>query len=158
MGIPRKKKICKGCGKEKYLFGHGMCKFCYQKDRAKNISRKPIRKSRMKKSSTTNTFKSSSGYRYTKEQIDKNIAEAKQKKKEQFFDKHGYYFCEICGQNDCKPLDSSHLVSTKYAQDNAMVEISWDVDDIEYHGRKCHMAFESKSDKERMEAYMRKKI
>ena len=33
--IPRKKKICKGCGNEKYIFGKGLCSFCYNKTQKK---------------------------------------------------------------------------------------------------------------------------
>lgn len=29
MGIARKEKKCKNCGLDKFLFGHGLCKFCY---------------------------------------------------------------------------------------------------------------------------------
>lgn len=29
--IKRKKKVCKGCGEEKYLFGKGLCTECYRK-------------------------------------------------------------------------------------------------------------------------------
>ncbi|OPC53429.1 hypothetical protein [Elizabethkingia bruuniana] len=37
--IPRKKKICKSCETEKYLFGKGLCKPCYLR-----INNKPINK------------------------------------------------------------------------------------------------------------------
>ena len=33
--IQRKKKICKGCGNEKYIFGKGLCSFCYSKTKKK---------------------------------------------------------------------------------------------------------------------------
>lgn len=35
--IERKKKICKGCTKEDYLFGKGLCKLCYTKENFKPI-------------------------------------------------------------------------------------------------------------------------
>ncbi|HAY3553758.1 hypothetical protein [Elizabethkingia meningoseptica] len=37
--IPRKKKICKSCETEKYLFGKGLCKPCYLR-----LNNKPINK------------------------------------------------------------------------------------------------------------------
>lgn len=49
--IPRKKKICKGCGNEKYIFGKGLCDYCY-KTKQKKI--KPISESHKK---TLNEYK-----------------------------------------------------------------------------------------------------
>ena len=49
--IPRKKKICKGCGNEKYIFGKGLCDYCY-KSKQKKI--KPISESHKK---TLNEYK-----------------------------------------------------------------------------------------------------
>ena len=43
--IPRKKKICKSCGNEKYIFGKGLCDYCY-KTKQKKI--KPISESHKK--------------------------------------------------------------------------------------------------------------
>lgn len=39
MAVKRKKKICNNCHEEKYLFGLGMCKYCYNK-----VNAKPIKK------------------------------------------------------------------------------------------------------------------
>lgn len=39
--IVRREKICKGCGKPKYLFGHGFCEPCYRTNRGKGILGKP---------------------------------------------------------------------------------------------------------------------
>ena len=33
--IPRKKKICEGCGNEKYIFGKGLCDYCYKSKQKK---------------------------------------------------------------------------------------------------------------------------
>ena len=49
--IPRKKKICKSCGNEKYIFGKGLCDYCY-KTKQKKI--KPISESHKK---TLNEYK-----------------------------------------------------------------------------------------------------
>ena len=37
--IPRKKKICKGCGNEKYIFGKGLCDYCYNLQFSKPIKK-----------------------------------------------------------------------------------------------------------------------
>ncbi|WP_277496592.1 HNH endonuclease signature motif containing protein [Elizabethkingia anophelis] len=37
--IPRKKKICKSCETEKYLFGKGLCKPCYLRLNNKQINK-----------------------------------------------------------------------------------------------------------------------
>lgn len=47
--IKRKKKTCKGCKKEKYIFGYGLCKSCYNFKKSVEYSRnkpgrKPIKK------------------------------------------------------------------------------------------------------------------
>lgn len=120
---------------------------------AKNSGKK---KNYIKAASTKNTYADSKGNRYTKQEIDKKVIEAKQKKKEQFFDKHGYYFCERCGKSDCLPLDLSHLISVKEAQESGNVEIAWDVKDLEFHGRKCHEEFENQSKKDREKHYLKK--
>ena len=38
--IKAKKKICKSCGEERYLFSKGMCRLCWGKDKAFNPSNK----------------------------------------------------------------------------------------------------------------------
>lgn len=50
--IKRKKKICKGtgkfiglgCGKERYLFSHGLCQSCYKIATYKPLKRTPLKK------------------------------------------------------------------------------------------------------------------
>ena len=37
--IKRKKKICKCCGEEKYLFGKGLCSYCYNLQFSKPIKK-----------------------------------------------------------------------------------------------------------------------
>jgi hypothetical protein len=39
--IPRKKKLCKGCETEQYIFSHGLCKYCSQnKTKNKTMSKR----------------------------------------------------------------------------------------------------------------------
>lgn len=40
--IVRKKKICKGCGEEEYLWAHGKCKRCASKEPKKAKAKKPV--------------------------------------------------------------------------------------------------------------------
>jgi len=150
--IARKKKTCKGCGKQKYLFGHGMCKYCYGKKQAAKQTKK--KRKPIKHTSSVNTYRDSMGNRYTKQEIDAYVREAKALKKQKFLEKHGYIFCEVCERNDCTPVDMSHLVSVKEAQELGKTELAWDVNNIECHGRKCHMEHEKKSHKERMQKYL----
>lgn len=157
--IKQKKKTCKSCGEQQYLFSKGRCKRCWALDQKS----KPSKKSRKKKNyikaaSTKNTYSDSKGYRYTKQEIDDKVREAKQIKKDQFFEKHGYYFCERCGKSDCLPLDLSHLISVKEAQESGRTEIAWDVKNIEFHGRECHGEFENQSKKDREKHYLKKLI
>lgn len=47
--IKRKLKPCKGCKTDKYIYGHGLCRNCYNRSKAKEYAkkrpaRKPIRK------------------------------------------------------------------------------------------------------------------
>lgn len=57
--MTRKKKICKECGKEKYLFGHGLCENCYniaqwkKSEKKKSAKRTNSKKSRKRSSKTT---------------------------------------------------------------------------------------------------------
>lgn len=38
--ITRKKKICKNCNKLNYIFGHGLCQYCYNKTNKTSIMNK----------------------------------------------------------------------------------------------------------------------
>lgn len=50
--IQHKKKICKGCKTEQYLFGHSLCKFCYNKKKTKEKIEK-LKAEKPKKSKPT---------------------------------------------------------------------------------------------------------
>lgn len=50
----RKKKICKGCQTEQYIFGHGLCGSCYRSNRSKKM---PVKVKRHKVSGEMEVFK-----------------------------------------------------------------------------------------------------
>lgn len=47
--IPRKKKTCKGCGNERFIFSKGMCEFCASKSFKPVQTRTPIKRTYNKK-------------------------------------------------------------------------------------------------------------
>lgn len=157
--IKQKKKTCKSCEKQQYIFSKGRCKRCWALDQKSKSSKKSGKKKRsIKFSSNTNTYADSKGNRYTKQEIDQKVREAKQLKKDRFSKKHGYYFCERCGKSNCLPLDLSHLISVKEAQESGNTELAWDVRNLEFHGRECHLEFENQSKKDREKHYLRKLV
>ena len=85
-----------------------------------------------------NTYSDSSSNRYTTEQINHKSDVAAKLLLELQFIEYGYNFCEHCKRNDCKPIDVSHTISRKYAKENGIVEVLWDLDNLEILGRKCH--------------------
>jgi hypothetical protein len=52
--IKRKKKLCKGCNTEQYLFGHMLCAYCYNNpDKRKEHGLKPLKRIQPRKRSDT---------------------------------------------------------------------------------------------------------
>lgn len=84
------------------------------------------------------TYKCSDGTRVSQAQIDRRVKKAKAQKLQQFLDTHGYFFCEDCKQNDCKPIDCSHDIPVDKAKKEGRTELAWDVDVITLRGRDCH--------------------
>lgn len=84
------------------------------------------------------TYSDSNSNRYTTEQIDYRINKAGVEKLDLQFMDHGYNFCTRCKRNDCRPIDVSHTISRKEAKENGMVEVLWDLDNLEILGRGCH--------------------
>lgn len=78
------------------------------------------------------------GNKYTTQQVDKKIREAKKKRLQIQIDEYGYNFCEVCKRNDCIPVDCSHNISVKWAKENNQAELCWDVNNITPTGRNCH--------------------
>lgn len=87
---------------------------------------------------SSNTYSTSTGERVTKSEIDKKVRKAKEQKIQNMIDDFGYVFCEDCKRNDCKPIDCSHEISVKEAQESGRAELAWDVNNIKMRGRKCH--------------------
>lgn len=84
------------------------------------------------------TYKCSDGSRVSQEQIDINIKKAKAKKQQLFLLEHGYFFCEDCEKNTCKPIDCSHDEPVLKSKLESRTEKAWDVNNITLRGRDCH--------------------
>lgn len=117
MAIERKRKLCKVCNREDYIFGKNMCKSCYREDYAKKYRAKQTQKNlfqkgpqlpqqkkavlsslknNIKTSSTTNTYQDSQGNRFTKKEIERKVAQAKKEYNEWFLNEYGYIYCVDC--------------------------------------------------------------
>lgn len=146
---------CKNCGEYfvpimdwNGIIKSRLCFSCLNSKKLGNASFFSGRKAQIKKASkkqglglkakNDNHYYTSSGEKVTKSYIDKKIREAKKKKLDMFIKKHGYYFCEECGRNDCKPIDCSHNISVKECQESGRAELAWDVNNITLRGRPCH--------------------
>ena len=123
--IKRKKKICKGCHHEKYLFGNGLCDYCYKKAqiRSKGAPNKPIqRRSPLKGSKVPLEGKSRSMALNIKPRSEKRADQEKEYKKikrEMLKKKQPCFFCgkEIKDKPDIHHLkgrEGSLLIDKKY--------------------------------------------
>lgn len=87
----------------------------------------------------SNTYRCSSGERFTQTQIDAKIRVAKAKVLENQLDEYGYNFCEQCGRNASGTrLDCSHDISVKKAKEEGKTEQCWNVKNIIIRCRSCH--------------------
>ena len=57
MSLKRKKRICKSCGKESYIWSGGKCRFCAEKDKPKKKKRNYAKKIKRKRRRKTLTEK-----------------------------------------------------------------------------------------------------
>lgn len=62
-----------------------------------------------------NSYRTSTGEKVFKSEVDKRILEAKRKKVESMMDEHNYIFCEICNRNSSagEPIDCSTILELK---------------------------------------------
>ena len=86
-----------------------------------------------------NSYKCSDGTRVPKSIIDRKVRFAKQTKLRQFFDEHGYYFCEECKVSTGTYIDCSHDISVDQCQKQGRTELAWDVNNITLRCRECHV-------------------
>ncbi len=89
-----------------------------------------------------NSYTTSTGERVLKSVVDKRVREAKAKKLQQMLDEHNYIFCEDCSRSDIKPLDCSHDIGVKDAQESGRAELAWDVNNITIRCRSCHQKYD----------------
>lgn len=91
--------------------------------------------------------------RYSTSQIDARIKKAKTQKKEELIYAP---FCESCGKSDSR-LTMSHIVSVKFAKENGMAELCWDLKNILLECETCHTETENQSSAERVQKYLKNK-
>lgn len=85
-----------------------------------------------------NKYTLSNGLKIEKSAIDRNIRKAKEQKLNEHYDLYSRYVCTKCFRNDCIPIDVSHIESTDSCQKNGYAEKSWDLNNLQVIGRRCH--------------------
>lgn len=86
-----------------------------------------------------NSYRTSTGEKFTQSQIEKKITEAKSKVLQNQIDEYDYNFCEQCGRNASGTrLDCSHDISVKRAKEEGKTEQCWDIKNIIIRCRSCH--------------------
>jgi hypothetical protein len=90
-----------------------------------------------------NHYRTSTGDRVSKPEIDRRVREAKALKIQQQLDEIGYNVCELAAigcemDESCNRLDCSHKESVDSCQKSGYSELAWDVNNIQILGRKCH--------------------
>jgi len=104
-----------------------------------------------------NKYKTSTGESIEKNKIDKKIRDAKKAFLDNFYDEHGYYFCERTGRSDLKPLDVSHIISVRFAQATGRTELAWDLKNFELLSRAEHLKIEGWTNVKRQTYFQAKK-
>lgn len=91
-----------------------------------------------------NSYRTSTGEKVFKSEVDKKVLETKRKKVEGMMDEHNYIFCEDCGRNSSsgEPIDCSHDIGVKDAQESGRTELAWDVENITMRCRPCHRVWD----------------
>jgi len=146
--IQQKKKICKDCNTEQYVFSHGRCKNCayiFKLNGQVEIEQPIIlpielmeKLTKIKQVSKTNTYQDSKGKRWTTQEIEIKVNRAKAEKIDLFLNEYGYIFCEQCKTSNAFKFDCSHEISVKQAKEIGQVELAWDIDNIKLRCRSCH--------------------
>lgn len=87
-----------------------------------------------------NTYRTSTGQKISKSEIDRKTREAKRAKIEQMYERYGYIFCEECRVNEKAgiPLDCSHDISVDQCQKEGKAELAYDINNITIRCRNCH--------------------
>lgn len=85
-----------------------------------------------------NTYSDTEGNRYTTEQIERRIKKSALELLEMQFIEYGYNFCENCKRSSGTYLDVSHTISRKKAKEDGMVQVLWDLDNLEILCRYHH--------------------
>jgi len=101
-------------------------------------------------------YPTSEGKMIDKKVIDRKVAKAKQSYVQNFYDEHGYHFCERTNRSDL-PLDCSHIISVRMCQATGRSELAWNEQNIELLNRHAHMEIERWSNDKRESWYHARK-
>ncbi len=85
-----------------------------------------------------NHFKTTSGERISKTEIDRRVRRTKQFVIEEQRTEHGFNFCVDCGRSGGVRLDCSHIVSVDKCQKIGRADLAWCDSNIEMVCRECH--------------------
>lgn len=101
-------------------------------------------------------YSMSDGTMIEKSRIDFRVTKAKKLKLELFRDEHGYIFCERTNRSDL-PLDCSHIISVRLAQETGRSEIAWCQQKFELLNRDAHNEIEKWPNDKREAYYLARK-
>jgi 5-methylcytosine-specific restriction endonuclease McrA len=89
-----------------------------------------------------NSYKTSSGERILKSEIDRRVRLAKKQAIIKQINDYGYNFCSnpYCKNPNQAPFDCSHIKSVDECQKQGKSELAWDVKNIKILCRMCHQA------------------
>lgn len=88
------------------------------------------------------TFSASDGTRFTKQQIDRKIRNAKIEFSGDHIAQCGEHFCCAKGENVSEKIDVSHIVSVRECQNAGRCEQAWNPANMEMESRTEHMKWE----------------
>lgn len=89
-----------------------------------------------------NFYKTSTGERVSKPQIDRKVREAKATALASQLEDFGYNFCVTCKRSSGVILDCAHVVSVNDCQKNGKSELAWDTKNIKIMCRNCHAEYD----------------
>lgn len=122
--IQRKKKTCKGCNRDSYIYAKGLCGICYSKERSKEYRKREIAKAR-------------SG-----DILDRA---ALQKFYRNYWEEHTERICYECGCNLYKyhSWHILHIIPKRLWKKYLPIDIVFNPENIRYGCLTCHDNFDN---------------
>ena len=90
-----------------------------------------------------NTYSTTEGIRYTRQQIESRIRKAKAAIIEAQQLAHGFNFCQKCHRSAGDYLDCAHKIPVKVCLESGMAELAWDENNIQVLCRECHRSYDN---------------